>query len=216
MAIKDLLTRITVTTARATGIVEVQVVSPWRSVSLAIASALADGVNDYNQRTRQGQAAAERRFIESRLEEAKSDLGEVEDRLSVHIAANRRIDASPELTFERDRLQRELALKQGVYESLAQAYEDARIREVRDTPVLTMVEPPSAPTTPLSRGRLKRLILGMVLGGFVAVFTVIASMFVNRLHNRGGTEVEEFLGTLHEAKDGLLRPAAWLRRRPRV
>src|SRR2546430_6796717 len=64
---------VTASMVKTTGVVSLSVRTKWRSVSLAIATALVDGVNDYNQRTRQGQAAAERKFVEGRLTVAAND-----------------------------------------------------------------------------------------------------------------------------------------------
>src|SRR5689334_9416812 len=52
-----------VSVVKSTGVVELSAATRWPSVSLAIVTSLIDGVNDYNQRTRQSQAAAERKFV---------------------------------------------------------------------------------------------------------------------------------------------------------
>src|SRR3954464_5739791 len=55
------------TVAKSTGVIEFSIATKWRSVSLALVERLLEGVNSYNERTRQGQATAERKFIEGRL-----------------------------------------------------------------------------------------------------------------------------------------------------
>lgn len=198
---------------RMTGVVEVSVVTPWRSVSLAIATVLVTGVDEYNQRTRQGQAASERRFVESRLAIARDDLRTAEDRLQRFLQTNRQFGGSPELTFERERLQRDVTLRQEVFTSLMKSYEDVRIREVRDTPGITMFEQPSAPLAPLARGRLKSVLLGLIIGGIIGtVFAILTGVFARRRMS-GRPEVDEFVGSLGEAKAEMLRPVRWLRQR---
>src|SRR5690349_5015922 len=125
---------VTVGVAKTTGVVEISVATKWRSVSLAIANELINGVNDYNERTRQSQASAERKFVEGRLAIAAADLRDAEDRLEQFLRTNMQLGGSPELTIQRDRLQRNVSLRQQVFTSLTQSYEEARIREVRDTP----------------------------------------------------------------------------------
>jgi uncharacterized protein involved in exopolysaccharide biosynthesis len=179
------------------GVVELSVVSPWRSVSLGIVTALVNEVNAYNQATRQGQAAAERRFVESRLAIARSDLREAEDRLGRFLRTNRGdLSGSPELALERDRMQRDVTLKQELFTSLTQAYEDVRIREVRDTPVIMMFEAPWAPADREPRGRVKRVQLGLMVGTLFGVLIVFLSENLARRRREGDVHAEEFLGFL--------------------
>lgn len=79
-ALKALRRMVGVSTVKTTGVVTLTVKTRWRSVSLAIATVLLNGVNEYNQRTRQSQAAAERKFVEGRLALAGADLRAAEDR----------------------------------------------------------------------------------------------------------------------------------------
>jgi uncharacterized protein involved in exopolysaccharide biosynthesis len=206
---------VTPTVVRLTGVVELSVATQWPSVSLALATALVNGVDEYNQRMRQGQAGTERRFVEGRLAAARADLREAEDRLERFLATNRQFGNSPELTFQHDRIQRDVMLRQQVFTSLTQAYEDARIREVRDTPVITVFEPPSVPTLPQARGRLKRTLLGLILGGFVGAFMAFVSGLMDRRRKEGNAEADEFVGTLSEVTKGMLDPVRRLMQRTR-
>lgn len=214
-ALKVLQKMLSVSMVKTTGVVNFSISTRWRSISVAIASALLDGVNEYNQRTRQGQAAAERKFVEGRLDLARGELRAAEDRLQQFLATNRNIGGSPELSLDRDRLQRDVTLRQQVFTSLTQAYEDARIREVRDTPVITIFEPPWAPAEPQSGGRLKRVLLGLVLGGFIGAVLAFASEMTVRRGKEGDAEASEFVGALHEVKGELLGPVRRLRARIR-
>jgi uncharacterized protein involved in exopolysaccharide biosynthesis len=184
---------------KSTGVVQLSVSTTWRSVSLAIVSALVDGINSYNQRTRQSQAEAERKFIEGRLAVASADLRAAEDGLAEFLATNRMLGNSQMLAH--DRLQRDLVQKQLVYNSLTQAYEDARIREVRDTPVISIFEPPEVPTQAEARGRLNRTLLGVALGGLIGVLLVFTQDMLARRRQKGDIEAEEFVGALGTIKD---------------
>jgi uncharacterized protein involved in exopolysaccharide biosynthesis len=197
---------VTPTVVKTTGVVEVSVETRWPSVSLAMTRAVLDAVMTYNQQTRQGQAAAERKFVEGRLAIANASLRETEDRLEKFTRMNRQISSSPELTLERERIQRDLSLKQQVYTALTQSYEDARIREVRDTPVITVFEPPTVPSGPRPSGRTKRVLLGILLGGFVGVSLVLMSAIIGRQKSAAEPDTVEFFGALEELKRSTLRP----------
>src|SRR5690242_11043905 len=106
---------------------------------------------------------AERQFVEARVTEAQNALHAAEERLSDFKTRNKVI-GSPELSLEQDRLQREVTLRQQVYTNLVQNEEEARIREVRDTPVITILESPRLPVLPEARQVVKKTLTGMVAG----------------------------------------------------
>jgi LPS O-antigen subunit length determinant protein (WzzB/FepE family) len=176
-----------------------------------MATALLNGINDFNGRTRQGQASAERQFDEGRLAMAGDDLRIAEDRLARFLQTNRDIRSSPELMLQQERIQRDLGLRQQVFTSLTQAYEDAGMREARDIPVITVVEPPSVPALPEPRKRLVSLLLGLLLGGFVGVFLVFASEAMSRYGSNENAEANEFVRALHEMTGEWRRLAFWRR-----
>lgn len=190
----------TVNVVKPTGAVDLTVATKWRSVSLAIATALINGVTQYDTQKRKGQAAAERKFVEDRLAIAGADLRAAEDRLEQFLRTNREFAGSAELTFQRDRLMRDVGLKQQVFTSLTQSYEEARIREVRDMPVVTIFEPPWASTTPLPRGRAKRVLLGAIVGGLIAAFLAFGSAMLARKRSTGDPEADAFVDELSDLK----------------
>jgi uncharacterized protein involved in exopolysaccharide biosynthesis len=195
---------------KLTGIIEVVAVTPWPSVSKAIVTELIRGVDDFNQGTRRAQAAAERQFVEGRLALANSDLRAAEDRLERFLASNRQFGGSQELTFQRERLQRDVSVKQQVYMTLTQAYEDVRIREVRDTPVISLLESPSTPTEPQPRHRVTIVVAGLLLGAFAALALSLVSEGMAARRRQGDVGAEEFGGALDDMRRAIsrrLRPA---------
>jgi uncharacterized protein involved in exopolysaccharide biosynthesis len=128
-----------------TGVVTLHVTTRNAELSLRISERMLSWLNDFNLEKRQSQASAERKFTEARLEEARQQLREAEDRLLVFTQRNRDTRSSPLLSLEQDRLSREVMMRQQVYTSLVQAYDRAKIEEVRDTPVITILEAPEQP-----------------------------------------------------------------------
>ena len=111
-----------------------------------------DLLDSFNLETRQPQAASERRFVEERLGQAKDELLDAEDRLLTFLNQNREFQNSSQLSFEHDRLLREVRLRQDVVTSLTESHEQARIEEVRNTPVITIVQAPELPALPTDEG----------------------------------------------------------------
>jgi uncharacterized protein involved in exopolysaccharide biosynthesis len=148
-----------------TGIVRVTVQTNSAEGSLAIAKRLLEMIGDFNERTRRSRATQERIFAANRVEELKAELAVAENRLRSFRESNRDIRFSPEMLLESDRIAREVARLQGVYLTVSQAFEQARLNEVHDTPVITVIEPPRTPIAPDSRGIAQRAVVGALLGG---------------------------------------------------
>jgi uncharacterized protein involved in exopolysaccharide biosynthesis len=184
-----------------TGTVELKVRTPSARLSFEVAQRLMQLVGEFNLEKRQSQAAAERKFVQSQLEEAKARLHDAEDLLQGFLQRNREYRSSPQLTFEYDRLARDVSMRQQVYNSLAQSFEQARIDEVRNTPVFTLIDPPNLPAKPDRRWLLAKALLGVLLGGLIGVFVALAREFVaggpgpdqsteeDRSHDRSGLAV---------------------------
>jgi uncharacterized protein involved in exopolysaccharide biosynthesis len=177
--LRDKVVSSTVAT-RSTGVVTVNIRTKSPGVSLGIAQQLLMRLNEFNLRTRQSQAAAERRFVEGRLESARAELRQAEDALQRFLQANRQISNSPQLRFEQERRQRDVDLQQQVVMGLAQQYEEARIREVRDTPVITTIERPVIAAKPDARRRVFTLAAGLSVGLLLAMSYVLAQDALRR------------------------------------
>ena len=183
---------VSATLAPRTGVLLLSVKSSSASLSAQVAARVLDALNRFNTETRQSRAAAERRFIEGRRREVGQDLREAEDHLQGFLQRNREYRSSPELTFQYDRLARVVAFQQQLYSSLAQSYEQARIEEVRDTPVLTVLQRPEAPSLPDSRGLLKRIVFVLLLSASLGVAIVVLVDHWVATRRREPEEFEEF------------------------
>lgn len=144
-------------------VITLSVSMPTAALARQVASRYMEAISRFNLDRRQSQAAAERQFTERRLAEVRTQLREAEDQLQGFLQRNRLMD-TPDLQFQRDRLSREVALRQQVYGTIAQAYEQARIDEVRDTPVLTILDRPDLPARPDPRGVIAKALIALIIG----------------------------------------------------
>jgi uncharacterized protein involved in exopolysaccharide biosynthesis len=117
--------------------------------------------------------------------------------------------------MERERLQRDVNMRQQLYTSLAQALDEARIREVRDTPVISVVETAWGSTRAQPRGRVKRGLMGLVLGFVLGSVLALTSGMMARRRQHGDPEADVFVATLKEVKGGVMRRVPLLRSRDR-
>jgi uncharacterized protein involved in exopolysaccharide biosynthesis len=187
------------------GIVHVSVKTRWPSVSLALARRLLQRVNEFNLEMRRGQATAERTFFETQLEEAGQALREAEDHLQAFLRSNRSIVSSPDLIFERERIQREVLLRQQLYGSWLQSREEARVREARNTPVITVFEEPQLPFTVEPRNSAKKGVLGGLIGGILAILVASIAHGISAVRTARTKEAQEFHRQLEEAFPSLGR-----------
>lgn len=185
---------------RETGLVRVSVTSPWPTVSQGIADRLLELAHAFNLQTRQSQASAERQFIQARLSEARAELRAAEDELKGFLENNRQFQNSPQLTFEHDRLQRRVSQRQQLVNSLSQSYEQARIAEVRNTPLITVVEPPESPVRRDPRGLLLKGVLGLILGAMLGVFFILSHEMISRSRERGDEDFQRLSSAWEETR----------------
>lgn len=193
IAVRGLLRVITAVRSKETGIVSVKVSARSPELARQILVRLLDLLNEFNRKTRQSQATNERQFVERRMSEISGDLRVAEDRLQSFLQRNRGgYMNTPDLSFEHDRLAREVSLRQQVYTALAQSYEQARIDEVRDTPAITVIESPSLPVRPSPRGLARTLIIAFFVSSLLGMVppTVRVLLLVRRRSQED--EIEEF------------------------
>lgn len=158
--------------------------APWPALSVQINARLLELLSEFNVERRQSRAASERTFLESRVQEAHRDLIEAESALERFLSENRRYRESPQLSFEHGRLQRVVELRQDIYKSLAQGYEQARVDEVRNTPVITVIDHPRGPATQTAPNLVVNAVLGLVLGGLLALAIIIGGELMDSARRR--------------------------------
>lgn len=163
-----------------TGTIGFSVELPDPDLAAAVTSHMVGLLNDFNQHTRNLRARERRKFTEARTGEAQKDLEIIEDSLRGFLTRNRQFEFSPQLLFERNRLERQVTLRQEVYQTLRREYEIARIEEVNDTPVLTVVDPPVAPAYPSSPKRFRMALVAAVLGLLLGVSLAFLLQYLER------------------------------------
>jgi uncharacterized protein involved in exopolysaccharide biosynthesis len=148
-----------------------------RSSELAthIAANVLTQLDEFNRDRRHARMQAERQFAEERFADARGQLRMAETSLQSFLEQNRDYRNSPDLQMRAERYERDVIFRQQLYTSLAQAYEQAKIDEVRQMPVLTVIDPPDTPTVPDPRGLLKRGVIAALLGVLVAALFALAN-----------------------------------------
>lgn len=212
MAMERLENSLTVRNDLETSIVHVSVRSRRPRFSQQVAERLLDAVHRFNVERRSSQAASERAFLEERVESARRDLRTAEDSLRRFLEDNRRFEGSPSLQFEHDRRQRRVQMQQQIYTGLQQSLEQSKTEEVRTTPVVTVVQPPTRPALPDPRRLALKALLALLLGGVIAVAWALGRDAFGRGDWEETERVAEFRRLLEETREDLDRVTRPIRR----
>ena len=140
-----------VRTDNQTSMVRLTISSRYPSLAADVANRIVALLNEFNTETRQSQARERRKFVEAQLAAEESELRHREDDLRAFYERNRSWEQAPQLRFEEGRLRRQLEVQQEIYLTLRREFETARIEEVNDTPVITVIDaavPPARPSKP--------------------------------------------------------------------
>jgi uncharacterized protein involved in exopolysaccharide biosynthesis len=190
--IRQLESDINATTDIATNIITLTVKATTPVLAVAINRRVLQLADEYNVQRRRSQARMEREFVEARATEARGSLEAAERALEQFLKENRTFASSPQLAFQHQRLQRRVELQQQLYLSLSQSYEQARIEEVRDMPVLSVVTPPETVVEPQASSVLGRAFVAFMLGLILAIVIAFLRAAFARLRAENSPEYETF------------------------
>jgi tyrosine-protein kinase Etk/Wzc len=162
-------------------------------------------LNDFNAQSRQSQARARRRFAEERVTATERELRRAEEDLKNFYERNRSWQQSPQLASEEGQLKRQLDIRQEVYLTLEREYETARIEEVNDTPVITVIEPAVPPQERSSPRRALLVALALMVAALVGTFSAFALEYADRVRGQNESEYREFQRLTQRAREDLRR-----------
>ena len=139
-------------------------------VALAVMEELDKHQRGYNFR----KTTETREFIEERILAIESELEKAENALRIFRERNRSIFESPQLQLEQERLGRDVAVLTGVFTTLRQQLETAKIEEVKESDYVIILDKPDIPLYPDSPR--KKLII--ILAGFLGIGSGILVAFI--------------------------------------
>lgn len=172
-ALKKLKEHISVSKDKITGLIRINSEFEDPYISANVANFIGDEVQNYIQRENSVQSTKEKLFIKDRLGIVKSELEDAEHKLKIFKERNRGYEDSPELFMVFSRLFRETEVKKEVYLTLQQQLELARIDEVKQKPVLHILDRAVPPTAKSSPNRLLFLLTFLIFGAITSSLTIL-------------------------------------------
>lgn len=186
-ALRELRNRVSTSVGLKTGIVRINVKLTDPELARAVIDRAISELNALNIRAQQDIATQERAFNDERLKVARAELRQAEDRLESFLRGNRVVVGGPQLVMQEDRLRRDVSLRSQVVAGLSQSLEQARLEEVRNVPVISVVEAPVRPALPDSR----KLVLKGLFAAIASATFLLALVVATEWRRRFGVSSPE-------------------------
>ena len=193
-SVTELRNRMRVDQSKESGVITLTMSGRSPASAVTLTNVVTAELRKYLSSLQREQASLERRFVESRLEVQRVELEHAERDLADFIRRNRDFAMSPDLRFEQERLRRIVDLRSGTLMSLAQSREETLMREVRENPGITIVEPPVVPERPVSRRLVQRSLIAAAVAAVLFAFIVSIDEMVRSVPPQ--SPLGEFLKTL--------------------
>jgi uncharacterized protein involved in exopolysaccharide biosynthesis len=174
------------------GIVTLRTTARWPELATLINRRLLDLINEFNVKKRRTGASAEREFVETRLQTSRQELRSAEEALQRFREQNRGFLGAPQLTAELARLDRQVQLENQVYTGLATAYEQARLEEVRNTPVVTVIDGPEHSAKRAGGILVVNAFIGLIVGLLLGVAIALIREYLLRVEQEDPSTYMEF------------------------
>lgn len=145
MGIKEMGKAITSDFDLKTNLVTLSADSRWPDLSAAIGNRTIGLVDAFNHEQRVSRARSKRLFVQSRLDSAKVELQDAEERQRFFYEQNRQWRNSPQLVFEEGRVRRNVDVATDLFLTLQRQFEGARLDEFNDAAEITVVDPAVPP-----------------------------------------------------------------------
>ena len=148
-------------------VIRLSVDAPDPELAAQLANRFVAYLGEFNTDARQSRAGRRRDFVEAQAADAQHSLQRAEEELRRFYETNRTWTQNSVLDFEEGRLLRQVELSQEVYLTLRRELETARIEEVNDTPVITVIDE-AVPPVFRSWPRRKLIVAAALLAGLLA------------------------------------------------
>ena len=190
---------ISVSHDQRTGVVFVNASARWPELSAEMTNRIVGLVSSFNQEQRTSRVRAKRIFVEGRVDSAQAELTAAERALRQFYESNRSWRLSPGLVFEEGRLRRQVEVASDLYMTLRRELESARIAEVNDAPLITVVDSAVVPRLEQWPRVVPLLFTTLVVGGMLGALAAGIAALLADWARRNPDAVAELRQALRRA-----------------
>jgi len=178
---KKLLNMLSATKDVQTNITKIEVSSKYPELSADVAEAIVKELDKFNREKRTSKAKENREFIEKRLSEISDSLKIAEYNLKDFRERNLGgIENSPELQMIFQRLYREQKKWEELKLTVEKEYELAKIQEIRDAPIINILDNAYVPVEKSAPNRKIIVILAMIVGVNIGIILAFIREFIHK------------------------------------
>ncbi len=147
-------------------------------LAMDIASSALDVLEELNRYYKSQNVNEKINFISSRIDAVKNDLEYSEKKLKDFNEKNRQI-SSPSLQLVSDRLTREVEIQKGIYLTLKQQFELAKIEEVQEKSIVQILDKPQLPLGPSNKNLVLSSALSIFIGTILGIILAFLRSYLN-------------------------------------
>tara|TARA_B100000029_G_scaffold510146_1_gene600977 strand:- start:1509 stop:2588 length:1080 start_codon:yes stop_codon:yes gene_type:complete len=170
MGVENLLGMIEVSEDIQTAILTLNINASEPSLAAAINKVLIGELDAHQRKYNKAKTSDTKQFIEERIIDTEKELMAAEENLKIFMDRNRRIENSPALQLEQQRLGREVTVLTGVFTTLKQQLETTKIEEVKESDYVVILDSPEVPLARSKPNKKLIVILAGILGIGIGVF----------------------------------------------
>jgi uncharacterized protein involved in exopolysaccharide biosynthesis len=187
IAIENFLGMIDISEDIKTGIITLSISASEPSFAAEVNQALIEELDTHQRKYNKAKTSDTKKFIEERIIDIEKELMATEEDLKVFMDRNRRIENSPALQLEKQRLGREVTVLTGVFTTLKQQLETTKIEEVKESDYVVVLDSPEAP---LKRSKPKKTLM-VILTGFLGIGLGIIIGFIREFATNSEKELKD-------------------------
>ena len=178
IGVNKLLEMLKVSEDRKTSIFTIEINAREPNLAAEINQSYIKELDTHQKKFNKAKASDTKQFILERIIDTEKDLSAAEENLKVFRDRNRRIENSPSLLLQQQRLGREAAVLTGVYTTLKQQLETTKIEEVKESDYVIILDHPEVPLF-RSKPNKKQIafyavFIGIILGFILAILKELA------------------------------------------
>tara|TARA_B100002051_G_C16741637_1_gene644689 strand:+ start:3538 stop:4608 length:1071 start_codon:yes stop_codon:yes gene_type:complete len=190
LAINKFLEMTNISEDKKTMILTIGVNASEASLAAEINAALIQELDQHQHEYNIERANKTKLFIEDRIVDVGGELKVAEDVLREFTTRNRRIDNSPLLQLEQQRLSREVMVLTDVFTTLKQQLETTKIEAVKESDYVVVID---HPYVPIQRSKPKKklmVIASGLIGIFLGLFIAIIRDIGNYLESKEKSKID--------------------------